>query len=121
VRTPESTSIARATSFNKYNVASVFSKLAEVMDRHKLQAGEIWNMDETGVTTVQKPSKVVAAKGVKQVGAVTSGERVTLVTAVVAVKGSGNSMPPMFIFPRKRFHDLSSDKLNDVILHVCTS
>lgn len=48
---------------------------------------------------------MVAAKGIKQVGAVTSGERGTLVTVVVAVSGCGNSMPPMFIFSRKRFHD----------------
>jgi len=62
-------------------------------------------MDETGVTTVVKPSKVVATKGVKQIGAVTSGERGTLVTVAVAVSASGNSIPPMFIFPRLQYKD----------------
>jgi len=33
------------------------------MDRHKLNGNDIWNMDKTGVTTVQKPSKVVASNG----------------------------------------------------------
>ncbi|KAJ8352133.1 hypothetical protein SKAU_G00236090 [Synaphobranchus kaupii] len=32
-------------------------------------------MDETGVTTVQVPEKVVATKGTKQIGAMTSGEK----------------------------------------------
>jgi len=105
VRTPESTSIARATSFNQYNVKAFYQKLAQVLDRHHFEACDIWNMDETGVTTVQKPSKVVAPKGVKQVGAVTSGERGVLVTVVVAVNGIGNSIPPMFIFPRKNYRD----------------
>ena len=62
-------------------------------------------MDETGVTTVQKPSKVVAQKGLKQIGAVTSQERGTLVTVVVAINALGNSAPPMFIFPRKNYRD----------------
>lgn len=55
-------------------------------------------MDETGVTTVQKPNKVVARKGLKQVGAITSAERGTLVTLAAAVSGGGNSVPPFFVF-----------------------
>lgn len=35
----------------------------------------------------------------------TSAERGTLVTVAIAVNTIGNSIPPMFIFPRKRFHD----------------
>jgi len=54
-------------------------------------------MDETGVTTVQK---VLARRGHKQVGAVMSGERETLVTVACAVNALGNAIPPHFVFPR---------------------
>jgi hypothetical protein len=60
---------------------------------------------ETAVTTVQKPSRITARKGVKQDGAVTSAERGSLVTMAVAVSASGNSIPPFFVFPRKKYRD----------------
>ena len=44
------------------------------MDRYKFTLNDIWNVDETGASTVQKPNKVVALKGVKQVGSITSSE-----------------------------------------------
>ena len=56
-------------------------------------------MDETGITTVQTPDHIVARKGFKQIGRVTSAERGNLVTVTVAVSASGNSIPPFFIFP----------------------
>ena len=75
------------------------------MDRDNLGPEQIWNVDETGISTVQKPRNVVAAKGLKQIGSVTSGERGSLVTMCAAVSATGNSVPPMFIFPRQNFKD----------------
>ena len=72
IRVPEPTSLARATSFNRANVKNFIDKLAEVMDRYKFMLNGIWNVGETGVSTVQKPNKVVALKGVQQVGSITS-------------------------------------------------
>jgi hypothetical protein len=62
-------------------------------------------VDETAMTTVQEPTRILARKGVKQVGAVTSSERGFLITMAVAVNESGNSIPPFFLFPRKNFRD----------------
>ena len=47
---------------------------------------------------MQRPDRIVASKGVRQVGAVTSAERGQLVTVAVAVSATGTLIPPHFVF-----------------------
>ena len=60
-------------------------------------------MDKTGVTTVRKPDRIIGRRGTKQIGAITSSERGTLITVGGTISASGNSIPPHFIFSRVKF------------------
>lgn len=64
-------------------------------------------MDESGLSTVHNPPKVIAVKRTKQVGGVTSGERDINVTLISCINVTGNSIPPVLIFPRVNYknHD----------------
>lgn len=83
-----------------------------VLDRDKFEAKDIYNVDETGITTVQKPNRIVCRKGTRQVGALTSAERGTLVTVTVAANALGNVLPPMFTFPRVHYKSHFFEKLS---------
>jgi len=64
-------------------------------------------MDETGFSTVPtKIGKVIAVRGVKKVGLISSAERGTMITMALALRrrwhAEGNSIPPYFLFPTKK-------------------
>ncbi|KAJ4437831.1 hypothetical protein ANN_13769 [Periplaneta americana] len=60
----------------------------------------IYNLDETGISTMHVPSRALVPKDLKQVGATTSAERGETVTMVSSINSIGNHIPPMLIFPR---------------------
>lgn len=103
LRMPENTSAARAQAFNKENIAGYFNALSAIMDQHQFAPENIYNVDESGLSTVQKrPQRILATKGRKQVGALSSAERGQHLTVVCCMNAIGTFVPPAFIFPRKR-------------------
>lgn len=80
-----------------------FDKLWEIIEKYDIiDPTRIFNVDETGLFTVQRRTrKILAKKGKHQVGSITSGERGTNTTAVCCMSASGFYVPPMIIFKRK--------------------
>lgn len=103
LRTPESTSIARAVRFNKPKVNHFFDKLNDLQEKYKFPPFRIYNVDETGVSNIHKNDKVISIKGKKkQVGKLTSAERGRNITLTFSMNVTGHFILPLFIFPRKK-------------------
>lgn len=105
LRTAESCSLGRASGFNRPNIKKYFKNLEDVLKRQPdfSNGTRVYNLDETSTTTVQKPPKVLAPKGIRCLSKVTSGEKGTLCTTCAIISASGQSLPPVVVFPRKNF------------------
>ncbi|KAF2887573.1 hypothetical protein ILUMI_18600 [Ignelater luminosus] len=111
LKNPEKISIARAKGFNRTAVSKFYDLLNSIYEKNNLSFNNIlYNTDETGVSTVpNKQSNVLALRGKKQVGCLSSAERGVLVTAEACINAAGNIMPTMFVFPPKRENSLLMD------------
>ena len=97
--TQKQTSIVRAHGFNLKNVNLFFALLREALAKHKFEANVVYNLDESGITTVQSVPKVIAEKGTKQVGQIMAQVREYLWTVCCCANAAGQALPPEMIFP----------------------
>jgi hypothetical protein len=81
----------------------LFINLKEAFGRLQLGSGDIWNMDETGIKTVQIYDRVIARRGCRYIETLMSAEPGKLATSALDVSAAGNRVPPCSIFPRVEF------------------
>ena len=79
-----------------------FDNLEKVYEKHNFSADQIYNMDETGFSNVMDQVKVIARRGTRQVGRITSGEKGRTVTAIYCCNAAGDYIPPMLVLPGKK-------------------
>ncbi|KAJ4426133.1 hypothetical protein ANN_26942 [Periplaneta americana] len=119
IRRPEATSLARVTGFSKESVNRFFDLLKQLMDKHKFSADKIFNCDETGISTVQKPRKIIAERGRKQVRRITSLERGRNITMLACVSALGTFIPPFLVYPRVRMNpQLLTGSMNGTVAYA---
>lgn len=92
MRKPEATSIARTTGFNRLALKKFFNLLKKVRAEKKIIGSRIYNCDETGLSTVHQPSKILGKNGRHQNCSLTRAEGGSNITLVCCA----------FIFPRQR-------------------
>ena len=85
-------------------ITDFFEKLGAIYGRLNLISKpiQVYNCDETGVSVVNKPGKVVAELGRRNVYAITSGEKGKTHTLLSCASASSFVLPPMMIYPRKQ-------------------
>ena len=52
-----------------------FGVYKNLLAEKEIVPSRIWNMDETGISVVHKPGKIIATTGAKQISKITCGEK----------------------------------------------
>lgn len=120
LRKPEAILINRMNGINKESVENYFDLLEKIVDEHKLQSNQIYNCDESGLTNVHKPVKVITTKGKRTISSATSGERGTTTTVLCALSASGQYVPPAMIFKRRRMKPELIDRAPPGTIGFCS-
>lgn len=124
VRKPQAISIQKAIGFNADKVEQFYDLLEKTVftkdDKRKNPAQNIYNIDETGLTVVQKTSRTLATKGKKYVGSLTSAEKGKTVTVICCASATGHYVTAMLIFPRARMKQSLMDHCVPGAIGTCT-
>ena len=104
IRTPQALSYCRAISGNEETISDLFGKVGAIYGKLNLfsKPMQVFNADETGISIVHKPGKVLAQLGRRNIYSITAAERGKTHTVLACVSASGYVLPPMMIYPRKR-------------------
>ncbi len=104
IRSPQPLSYCRAFNANHETISDFYGKLGAIYGRLNLLSKpmQIYNCDETGVTIVFKPGKVIAKLGRSNVYSVSAAERGKTRTVLSCVSACGFVVPPMIVYPHKR-------------------
>ena len=100
LRIPEPTSIGRPVGFNAVQIGQFYDLLEKAYSDHGFDRAHVWNVDETGLTPVHTPGKIIGKKEQHQIGKTTLGEKGKTITAVCADNAEGTFISPLLIFPR---------------------
>ncbi|XP_033103547.1 uncharacterized protein LOC117106295 [Anneissia japonica] len=104
IRKPEALSAQRAKSMNEVAVGRYFKLLGDILDKLNIKdkVAPIWNCDESGLSSVHRPPKILATKGKKQVHSKTSGERGINTIVLACANAAGTFIPPFIIYKGAR-------------------
>ena len=107
IRSAQSLSHSRAACANENVIRDYFAKLGALCARLNIltKPMQIFNMDETGLSIVHKPGRVLTQVGRRNVWAITSAEKGKTHTVLTCASASGYALPPFMIYPRKRITD----------------
>lgn len=117
LRVPENLSSYRASMGNPVMIDDYFSKLNQLLTTLGIKnyPERIWNVDETGLSYVVKPNRVIAAIGKRYVYNRSYGEKGETHTVIGCVCADGSWVPPFIIFKGVRWNDdLKKDCLPNV-------
>ena len=95
LKSPEGMSIAGIMAFNRTNVDLFFNVYTEAIDKYGFSPDRIFNLDESSLSTMMKPVKVVCERG-KPVASQISHERGASMTFVGIINAAGTFIPPVF-------------------------
>lgn len=104
IRKPQPLSYCRALCANPEIICDFFGKVGSLYGRLNVVSKpmQVFNCDETSISIVHKPGKVIAQLGRRNVYSITSAERGKTHTILACVSASGYVLPPLMVFPRKR-------------------
>jgi len=85
----------------KTNVMEFFDNYEHAFKSLKFTAERVYNIDETGVSTIVESRNIFAQIWTKQFRKDVSCERRAVITACMIISSVGNTVPPVFIFPTR--------------------